>query len=230
MKLEPLGDSAVVATLGSGIDEATALGAVLDFAEAIAAAAKPGITDVVPAYDTVTVFYDPAVFPSSGGDAYDAVCRLMEDHATSQGGGAAGRTANTVEIPVCYADDLAPDLASVAAHCRLSAEDVVALHSGAEYLVHAIGFTPGFPYLGGLPGALRMPRRGTPRAHVPAGSVAIGGSQTGVYPVNSPGGWQIIGRTPVALFRPEERQIALLRPGDRVRFTRISREAFDKWK
>jgi inhibitor of KinA len=106
---------------------------------------------------------------------------------------------------------------------------VVGLHTGAEYLVHAIGFTPGFPYLGGLPEALRAPRRDTPRANVPAGSVAIGGSQTGVYPVESPGGWQLIGRTPVALFRPAETPAALLRPGDRVRFRAISPEEFSSW-
>ena len=108
--------------------------------------------------------------------------------------------------------------------------EAVSLHSGAEYLVHAIGFTPGFPYLGGLPERLRTPRRDTPRAHVPAGSVAIGGSQTGVYPVGSPGGWQIVGRTPIALFRPLERPASLLRPGDRVRFRAISPQEFASWK
>jgi inhibitor of KinA len=229
MKLEPLGDSAVVATLGSGIDEAT-LGAVLAFADAVVSARMPGIADVVPAYDTVTVFYDPASFSAPGEDAYDAVCRFMESRAVAKGGRSSWRKAARVEIPVCYGGDLAPDLDAVAAHCKISADEVIALHAGAEYLVHAIGFTPGFPYLGGLPEALRTPRRGTPRAHVPAGSVAIGGGQTGVYPVNSPGGWQIIGRTPLALFRPTEKQVALLKSGDRVRFKRITREAFDSWK
>jgi inhibitor of KinA len=125
---------------------------------------------------------------------------------------------------------MAPDMGLVAAHCGITPGGLVDLHSGAEYLVHAIGFTPGFPYLGGLPEALRTPRRDTPRAHVPAGAVAIGGAQTGVYPVSSPGGWHIIGRTPLHLFRPRERQAALLRPGDRVRFRAISKEAFESWK
>jgi inhibitor of KinA len=229
MKLEPLGDSAVVATLGSGIDEAT-LAAVLAFSEAIVGAGRPGVTDVVPAYDTVTVFYDPASFTSGSDDAFDTVCRFMESCAVRPGAEARAREAKRVEIPVCYGDDFAPDLGAVAGHCGKSAEEVITLHSGADYLVHAIGFTPGFAYLGGLPEALRTPRRGTPRAHVPAGSVAIGGSQTGVYPVNSPGGWQIIGRTPLALFRPSEKQVALLGLGDRVRFMPITREAFESWK
>jgi inhibitor of KinA len=134
-----------------------------------------------------------------------------------------------VEIPVCYGGDFGPDLASVAEHCGMSAPDVVALHSGAEYLVHAIGFTPGFPYLGGLHESLRTPRLDTPRQRVPAGSVAIGGSQTGVYPVDSPGGWQIIGRTPIALFRPHLTPAALLKPGDRVRFKVISATELETW-
>jgi inhibitor of KinA len=106
---------------------------------------------------------------------------------------------------------------------------VARLHSGGDYLVHAIGFTPGFPYLGGLPRALHMPRLDTPRERVRAGSVAIGGSQTGVYPVDSPGGWRIIGRTPLPLFRPEADPAALLRPGDRVRFRPISQGELAAW-
>jgi inhibitor of KinA len=135
-----------------------------------------------------------------------------------------------VELPVFYGGDHGPDMAFVAEHSKMSPEEVAALHASAEYLVHAIGFTPGFPYLGGLPEALRTPRRDTPRARVPAGSVAIGGAQTGVYSVESPGGWQIIGRTPVRLFRPQEKQPALLRPGDRVRFKPISKAEFESWK
>jgi inhibitor of KinA len=220
MKLEPLGDSAVIATLGSGIDEAT-LASVLSFAASIAAAKRPGITDVVPAYATVTAFYEPAQFSEAPGDAYDAVCRFLKSCAAGAGrpGLVGGKT---IEIPVCYGGEFGPDLDDVAAHCRMTSSDVVSLHCGSDYLVHAIGFTPGFPYLGGLPDALRTPRRDTPRQRVPAGSVAIGGAQTGVYPVESPGGWQIIGRTSAALFSPLREPASLLRPGDRVRFRAIS--------
>lgn len=229
MKLEPLGDSAVVATLGSGIDEAT-MGAVLEFAEAVRISGKAAITDVVPAYSTVTVFYDPLHFPSESGDSYDAVCRFLEACTVRSSDTHFLIDPRLVELPVFYGGDHGPDMPVVSAHCGMSPEDVAALHASAEYLVHAIGFTPGFPYLGGLPEALRTPRRDTPRARVPAGSVAIGGIQTGVYPVESPGGWQIIGRTPVRLFRPHEKQAALLRPGDLVRFKQISKAEFESWK
>lgn len=229
MKLEPMGDSAVVATLGSGIDEAT-LGAVTALAASISAAGRAGITDVVPAYASVTAFYDPAKLGESPGDAYGAVCRLIESCAGRAAGAARGPQPALVEIPVCYGGEFGPDIGAVAGHCGIGAEEVVRIHSGAGYLVHAIGFTPGFPYLGGLPEALRTPRRDTPRAHVPAGSVAIGGQQTGVYPVDSPGGWQIIGRTPIALFRPRMDPAALLRLGDRVRFKVITKAELESWR
>jgi inhibitor of KinA len=178
----------------------------------------------------VTVFYDPLVFAEADGDAYDAVCRLVESCASHAAARAPSPQASAVEIPVCYGGLGGPDLELVAAHCGLGAGEVAALHAGADYVVHAIGFTPGFPYLGGLPEALHAPRRDTPRVRVPAGSVGIGGAQTGVYPLESPGGWQLIGRTPIALFRPERDPAALLRPGDRVRFRAISDAEFEKWR
>jgi inhibitor of KinA len=229
MKLEPLGDSAVVATLGSGIDAAT-LASVLNFAGAIAAAKRPGITDVVPAYSTVTAFYEPAHFQETPGDAYGSVCRFMESCAARARAAHGGAGTRHIEIPVCYGADFGPDLSEVASHSGLSGAEVISLHSGADYLVHAIGFTPGFPYLGGLPEALRTPRRDTPRLRVPAGSVAIGASQTGIYPVDSPGGWHIIGRTPIALFNPHKQPAALLSPGDHVRFKVISAAELESWK
>jgi inhibitor of KinA len=228
MKLEPLGDSAVVATLGSGIDEVT-LAAVSGLAAAVAVAKGPGIVDIVPAYDTVTVFYDPLHVEAGGGDAFGTVCRLIEVCA-ARAGQAAPPSDRLMEIPVCYGGEWGPDLPEVAARGGLAPADVPALHSGATYRVHAVGFRPGFPYLAGLPMPLHTPRRSTPRERVPAGSVGIGGAQTGVYPIASPGGWNLIGRTPLALFRPAERPAALLRPGDRVRFRPISRAQFDAWR
>jgi len=229
MQLEPLGDSAVTVTLGTGIDENT-LAAVLAFAQALTAAKPPGISDVVAAYATVTVFYDPHFFVGPGADPYQEVCAFITSCAGYFERPSAPRVAQVVEIPVCYASTFAPDLEEVAAHARMSVADVVGLHSGADYLVYAIGFTPGFPYLGGLPEALAIPRRSTPRTHVPAGSVAIGGQQTGIYPVDSPGGWHIIGRTPLPIFRPAADPAALLRPGDRVRFKPIWATEFASWK
>ena len=123
-----------------------------------------------------------------------------------------------VAIPVIYGGESGPDLAVVAEHAGLSIRQVVELHSSTEYVVYFIGFQPGFPYLGGLDPRLHIPRRAEPRVTVPAGSVGIGGSQTGVYPLASPGGWQLIGQTPVALFDPLQQPPTLLRPGDTVRF------------
>ena len=229
MKLQPMGDVAVVATLGEAIDPAT-LAHVLTFAEALARARAKGVTDIVPAYASVTVFYDSALLADAPGGAYDSVCRLMEACALKAKAATGALGTKVVEIPVCYGDDYGPDIELVAEHCRISVDDVVSLHSGGDYMVHAIGFTPGFPYLGGLPEALRIPRRDSPRARVPAGSVAIGSSQTGVYPVASPGGWHIIGRTPMHLFRPHLEPAALLRPGDRVRFRPMSPGDFELWR
>lgn len=227
MKLEPLGDSAVVATLGTRID-AEALAPVLALARAVRESGARGVLEVVPAYATVTVFYDPLQFANPDEDPYEIICGLVEACAErAVGGEHAGRD---FEIPVCYGGDFGLDMDHVARHCGIGAGEVALRHSGASYLVHAIGFTPGFPFLGGLPASLATPRRETPRARVPAGSVGIGGSQTGVYPITSPGGWQIIGRTPLALFRPDRSPASLLRAGDRVRFTPITREQFEAWK
>jgi 5-oxoprolinase (ATP-hydrolysing) subunit B len=126
-----------------------------------------------------------------------------------------------VEIPVRYGGDKGPDLPYVAEHARMSEEEVIALHSGAEYVVFFVGFQPGFAYLGGLNPAIATPRHTHPRPRVPAGSVGIGGEQTGVYPIESPGGWQLIGRTDAVMFDPLRAKPALLQPGDRVRFIRI---------
>ncbi len=226
MKLDPLGDSAVVATMGHGIDEST-LASVLRLAVAVAAAKRKGIIDIVPAYATLTVFYDPEQFSQN---AYESVGRFVELCALRAGTGGPMRAAAPVEIPVCYGGEFGPDLGTVADHCRKGAEEVAAIHAAADYLVHAIGFVPGFPYLGGLPESLCTPRRGTPRTRVPAGSVGIGGAQTGVYPIEAPGGWQVIGRTPIALFRPDREPAALLSAGNRVRFRPITAQEFQSWK
>jgi inhibitor of KinA len=229
MKLEPLGDSAVVATLGSGIDAKTVT-AVQRWSETIMAAGGKGIVDVVPAYSTFTVFYDPGQFPPSTGDAFKEVCSFIESCAPSVKRHSRATASKTVEIPVCYGGEFGPDIADVAERAGMTELQVAALHARADYQVHAIGFTPGFPYLGGLPAALSTPRRSAPRTRVPAGSVGIGGGQTGVYPVASPGGWQLIGRTPLRLFQPDRNPAALLRNGDRVNFKAISLAEFEAWK
>jgi inhibitor of KinA len=133
------------------------------------------------------------------------------------------------KIPVHYGGDFGPDLEKVAEYLCLTPKEVIQLHCSKPYFIYMIGFMPGFPYMGELPDALVTPRLKTPRLSVPAGSVAIAQKQTGIYPVESPGGWQIIGRSPVQLFDPEKEPPALLRMGDLVQFFPISKKEFDEW-
>ena len=224
MTLSPLGDNALVLELGSEIDEA-----VLVRVRALTAALEhnppSGVIDIVPAFTSVTVFYDLARVGS-----YEHLCAELRTRAGRAASRPPFEMGRLVEIPVCYGEEFGPDLGDVAAHAGLSAADVVALHSGAEYRVLAIGFVPGFPYLGGLPAKLQTPRRATPRTQVPAGAVGIGGAQTGVYPLATPGGWNLIGRTPLALFRAQENPPAFLLMGDRVKFRPIPAKEFVAWK
>lgn len=224
MTLSPLGDSAIVAALGRGLDE-SALPRVRALAAALEHDRPMGVLEIVPAFATVTVFYDPV---HSGG--YEALCRGIEDRAARAEATLVSQETPLVEIPVCYGGDFGPDLAEVAARSGLGVEKVAALHSGANYLVHAVGFTLGFAYLGGLPEKIHTPRRATPRTSVPAGSVGIGGAQTGVYPLATPGGWNLIGRTPLMLFDATRAEPARLSVGDRVKFRAISPEEFAAWK
>ncbi len=224
MTLSPLGDSAVVATLGTGLDE-LALPRVRALAETLARDLPAGVVDVVPAFASVTVFYDPTRIGS-----YAQLCAAIEARAARAEAGVLTQESRRVEIPVCYGGEFGPDLAEVATRAGLSVQAVVALHSGGNFLVHAVGFAPGFAYLGGLPEKIQTPRRPTPRTNVPAGTVGIGGEQTGVYPLVTPGGWNLIGRTPLKMFDATRAEPALLRVGDHVKFQAISREGFTAWK
>ncbi|MBI3145030.1 MAG: 5-oxoprolinase subunit PxpB [Pseudogulbenkiania sp.] len=172
--------------------------------------ARPELLDIVPGMNNLTVVFDPLTTDG------EALLAELEQHWA--GAAEASLTPRDVAIPVHYGGDSGPDLGDVARHAGLSAADVVAAHSGAEYIVFFLGFQPGFAYLGGLPEELATPRRAEPRLSVPAGSVAIGGSQTGIYPAAAPGGWHIIGRTELTLFDPLRDPPSLLLPGDRVRF------------
>jgi KipI family sensor histidine kinase inhibitor len=171
-----------------------------------------GVLNLHPAYASVLVEFDPRLL---GHEQVEALVRQA-----AAGEAAMSHTGETrlVEIPVRYGGEFGPDLPDVARHTGLSPERVVELHSDAEYLVYFLGFAPGFAYLGGLPPELATPRLAAPRKHVPAGSVAIGGNQTGVYPIVSPGGWRIIGHTRAKLFDPSAPEPVLLRMGDRLRF------------
>lgn len=216
LRLEPLGDRALLAVLGDAIDPAVN-DRVHALAAAIRAAGLPGIHDLVPAYATLAVHYDPEAWAGPGGAPARTLAREL---LALQGRAAAGAGAGSrlVTIPVRYGGEWGPDLAEVAGHCGLSEAEVVRRHTAGEYRVFMLGFAPGFPYLGGLDPALATPRRPTPRTRIPAGSVGIAGAQTGIYPLETPGGWQIIGRTGLRLFDPALPEPCRLRPGDRLKF------------
>ncbi|MBI2510833.1 MAG: 5-oxoprolinase subunit PxpB [Opitutae bacterium] len=222
MRITPVGDNALRIELGAAIDEATQR-SVQAACAGLDAAAIPGFTELVPAYTTVTAHYDPGAVVAAGAPADDIVGWLMTraELALKSLPAKPARQGKTVEIPVCYGGEFGPDLPRVAAQAKLSPEEVVRRHAAGNYVVHLVGFAPGFPYLGGMDVALATPRLAQPRAQVPAGSVGIAGAQTGVYPLATPGGWNLIGRTPVKLFRPEENPPVLLQAGDRVRFRAI---------
>ena len=182
---------------------------------------RPFVRNIHPAYCTVLVSYNPL---QAAADQVEAHIREGLAALPDQ----PDPPARTVEVPVCYGGAHGPDLPDVAGHCGLTGDEVVRIHAAGEYRVYFLGFSPGFPYLGGLDPRLATPRLAAPRRSVPAGSVAIGGAQTGVYPVGSPGGWRLIGRTPAPLFDPARTPPALLQMGDLVRFVPISPGEFEK--
>ena len=222
MEIVPLGDSALLVRMNDLDPTAPAsLSAVLDAVHRIEALALRDVVELVPAYTSIGVFY-------SGADLETLKQRIEAALAREQPRLSREAAGREIEIAVCYDGEYALDLEDVARHTGLTTAEVVQRHSAAEYVVSCVGFTPGFPYLSGLPPELATPRRGTPRKEVPAGAVAIGGNQTGIYPQASPGGWNIIGRTALRLFNPEEEPPALLRAGDRVRFRAVTRDEFHR--
>jgi KipI family sensor histidine kinase inhibitor len=231
MEITPLGDSALIVRIRetfTDLDDES-LSAVLGALRKIESAQIPGVIELAPAYTTIGVFFDPMQVASAGADPaaiFDWMAERIRQ-AVSRKIKSVKRITRVIKIPVCYDLEFALDLDEVAQYAGLSAKEVVELHQTADYRVNCVGFTPGFPYLAGLPKNLATPRRVTPRKDVPAGSVAIGGAQTGIYPLRSPGGWNVIGRTPLRLFSPEKEPPSLLRPGDHVRFRSITRSEFE---
>jgi inhibitor of KinA len=233
MQITPLGDSALLVRVREDFNAPDeTLNAVLAAQRALEAAQLPAVIELAPAYTTVALFYDPVRAVDSGAPVDNVFGwfeqRIRDVLANADEINGQKTRARHIEIPVCYDPDFAPDLEEVARHAGLSATEVVDLHRRGEYRVSCVGFTPGFPFLSGLPPKLATPRRATPRKEIPAGSVAIGGTQTGVYPLKSPGGWNIIGRTSLPLFDPQKDPPALLRAGDRVRFRAITRREFER--
>ena len=183
---------------------------------------RMGILDVLPTYCTIQITFDSLVF-----NPFDYMVHLKEIYEGLESG--QGTEKKIISIPVCYESPYAPDLEAVCELNQLSQEEVIEIHTSTNYLVYMLGFTPGFPYLGGMDKRIATPRRQEPRLKIEAGSVGIAGEQTGVYPVASPGGWQIIGRTPLKLFEPESEKPFLLEAGNYIKFYPIRAQEFERW-
>ena len=211
-RVEPLGDSALLVVLGEGTDSALT-GRVVRLAARLRRAARAGVSDIVPAYGSLAVFFDQTVDASVLAEELSLAAQRPESHARDEA------PARAVHVfPVRYNG---PDLAEVAERTGLSRAEVIRRHAEPVYDVHFLGFVPGFAYLGPIDPALVLPRREAPRRRVPAGSVAIAGGQTGVYPLETPGGWHLLGHTDTVLFDPGRDPPNLLSPGDQVRFVPI---------
>lgn len=180
-----------------------------------------GIVETVPTYRSLMIHYDPAVI------GFRALTERLTE-LTDRLDQVQAPPSEVLEIPVLYGGEMGPDLEFVAEHAKLSPEEVIRLHSSTEYLIYMLGFTPGFTYLGGMSDKLETPRLKTPRLQIPAGSVGIAGKQTGVYPIDSPGGWQLIGRTPVRMYDPGRETPILPEAGQYIRFRSIDRAEYDK--
>jgi inhibitor of KinA len=239
MEIIPLGDSALVVRVREQFEDAPeeTLDEVLRVFRLLQRAAIPGVIELAPAYTSVAVFFDPvAILKSSGAveAAFDELATKIRSAIVPAFQRRRRRTAasnpRSIEIPVCYDAEFGFDLDRVVEHTKLSKREVLDLHSTGEYRVACIGFVPGFTFLAGLPKNLATPRRDVPRKEIPPGSVGIGGAQTGIYPLRSPGGWNLIGRTPLKLFDPSKNPPTLLHPGDRVRFRAITRKEFEAFK
>ena len=216
----PAGDLALVAELGDAISPEINR-KVRSLTDALEQGSIPGVFDFLPTYRSVLVYYDPLRITS--GEVEEGIERLLENAEATDTG-----TRHVVHLPTLYGDDMGPDIAFVAEHSGLDEQQVISIHSATDYLVYMMGFSPGFAYLGGLDERLATPRLQSPRTEIPPGAVGIAETQTGVYPVASPGGWQLIGRTPVKLFDPARERPVLLSAGDHVRFVPLeSRQAYD---
>jgi len=220
MKIVPASDSSVLVEFGDKIAPEFQNG-VLSLFHGLRALADPRIRNLHPAYVSLLVDFDPLTL------THEEVTALVESLLGNELPASADSPAE-VAIPVCYDAELGPDLADVAAHTGLSTDEVIRLHSSASYRVSFLGFTGGFAYLGGMPEVLHTPRLGTPRRAVPAGSVGIAGGQTGIYPAETPGGWRLIGRTPLRMFDPRSEPPTRVQTGDLVRFVPIDHTEFER--
>lgn len=233
----PLGDSAITIDLGNCIDEQLNIKA-LAIHDWLQAHRFPGVLDILVAYSSVTILYDTALVWANKKDCREGVFLGLEKllkraWGEAAGVGEAGRQGKLAghffRLPVCYEGEYAPDLDGVAREKDITTAEVITLHTSEIYRIYMVGFLPGFPYMGKINDQLKIPRKKQP-ANIVAGGVGIAGRQTGIYPLNSPGGWQVIGRTPVRLFDVRDVPPIRLQAGDRVQFYPVTKKEFDRWR
>lgn len=221
-KIMPAGDSSLLIEFGAEIS--------VEINRKIAAVVQmmrerqvKGVVDIIPAFCSLLVNYDPRVV------SYDEIYKELDELAQMDISAGAGHK-KIFEIPVCYGGEYGPDIANIAEHAGISEEEVIRIHTSSDYLIYMLGFLPGFCYLGGLDERIHTPRLKNPRLKIPAGSVGIGGSQTGIYPLDSPGGWQLMGMTPVKTYDPNRKNPILYEAGDYIRFVQIDEKEYMKVK
>ena len=221
-KIRIMGDRSALVELGEGISPEINK-KVRALYTGLATVGTKGIKDLVPSYRSLMVVYDPLVVtPDSLESQLYEIWNSLDEAQLPE--------PRTIEIPVVYGDQYGPDLEWIADYHNITPQEVIRIHTRPVYQVYLIGFMPGYPYLGEVPDEIVTPRRKTPRTHVPAGSVGIAQRQTGIYPVASPGGWQIIGRTPIQLFDPQAQPPCFIEMGDRVKFSAITEKELIEWR
>ena len=221
--ISPVGDRAISIDFGQVIDP-TINRHIRQTIERIKELQLEGIIELVPTYCALLVEYDAMLY------SYSEICNIIEPTLEEGMTNTTNELVTVVEVPTVYGGEFGPDLRFVASHNHLSEDEVISIHSGTDYLVYMLGFIPGFTYLGGMDPRIATPRLSSPRTLIPAGSVGIAGEQTGTYPSDSPGGWQIIGRTPVTMYDMSKAQAALLKAGDYVRYVPIDESEFHRIK
>lgn len=214
------GDTSLSAEFGNEISE-TINAQIRAFTIALENSKIPGIVELVPTYRSCMIHYDPGVI------SYGALTKRLRG-LMDKLGSVEIPPSDVLEVPVLYGGEMGPDLPFVAEHAGLSEQEVVDIHTSTEYLIYMLGFTPGFTYLGGMSEKIETPRLKQPRVKIPAGSVGIAGRQTGVYPIDSPGGWQLIGRTPVKMYDPNRETPILPKAGQYIRFRAIDQAEYDR--
>ena len=221
--ISPVGDRAISIDFGQVIDPKINRH-IRQTIERIKELQLDGIIELVPTYCALLVEYDAMLY------SYSEICNIIEPTLEEGMTNTTNELVTVVEVPTVYGGEFGPDLSFVASHNHLSEDEVISIHSGTDYLVYMLGFIPGFTYLGGMDPRIATPRLSSPRTLIPAGSVGIAGEQTGTYPSDSPGGWQIIGRTPVTMYDMSKAQVALLNAGDYVRYVPIDESEFHRIK